>query len=149
VTLNGVMGWKLTPRIVSCIALASGLAAAACASMSPAALSSDLAGTRWLVSLIDGRPSQARQASITFAPEDRITGTAGCNRFTGVYEAAGGSIDVRALGRTEMACAAPVMRDEEALLEVLDNAQRYTRQGERLVITAQDGSNLVLTPASS
>jgi heat shock protein HslJ len=143
------MGWNLTPRIVSAIALASGLAAAACASMVPSALSSDLAGTRWLVALIDGRPSQTRQASITFAPEDRISGSAGCNRFTGVYEAAEGSIDVRALGRTEMACTAPVMREEEAMLEVLDNAASYARQGERLVITAEDGSNLVLTPASS
>jgi heat shock protein HslJ len=143
------MGWKLTPRIVSAIALASGLAAAACASMSPPALSSDLAGTRWLVALIDGRPAQNRQASITFAPEDRISGTAGCNRFTGVYEAAAGSIDVRALGRTEMACDGPVMRQEEAMLDVLDNAQRYARQGERLVITAENGSNLVLEPISS
>lgn len=98
--------------------------------------------------MIDGRPTQTRQASITFAPEDRISGTAGCNRFTGVYEAAAGSIDVRALGRTEMACEGAVMRQEEAMLDVLDNAQHYARQGERLVITAEDGSNLVLTPIS-
>lgn len=143
------MGWKLTPRFVAAIALASGLAAAACASMSPPALSSDLAGTRWLVQLINGRPTQAQQASITFAPEDRISGTAGCNRFFGVYEAAEGAIDVRALGRTEMACEGQVMRQEEAVLGVLDGAETYALQGERLVITAENGANLVLVPAPS
>lgn len=143
------MGFKLTPRFLACLSLASGLAAAACASMSPAALSSDLAGTRWLVqAIVGGGPSQVRQAEVRFAPEDRISGTAGCNRFFGVYEAAEGAIDVRALGRTEMACDPPVMQQEEAILAVLDKAEHYQLEGERLVITAADGRRLVLAPAA-
>jgi heat shock protein HslJ len=142
------MAIRLTPRILAALSLASGLAAAACASMSPPALSSDLAGTRWLVQqIVGGGPTQVRQAQIEFAPEDRISGSAGCNRFFGVYEAAQGAIDVRALGRTEMACEAPLMQQEEVILGVLDKAERYERQGEQLVITADDGRRLVLAPA--
>ncbi len=143
------MGLKFTPRVLAALSLASGLAAAACASMSPAALSSDLAGTRWLVqSIIGGGPSQVREAQVEFAPEDRISGTAGCNRFFGVYEAAAGAIDVRALGSTEMACESPLMQQEQVILAVLDKAERYEMQGEQLVITAEDGRRLVLAPAS-
>lgn len=137
-----------TPRALAFTALASGLAAAACASMGPPALSSDLAGTRWAVQSIDGNPTQSRAPSVQFAAEDRISGTAGCNRFFGVYEAAQGAIDVRALGRTEMACDAPVMRQEEAFLGVLDKAERYQRRGDRLVITAEGGRSLVLSPVT-
>jgi heat shock protein HslJ len=137
-----------TPRALAFTAIASGFAAAACASMGPPALSSDLAGTRWAVQSIDGQPTQARTPSVQFAAEDRISGTAGCNRFFGVYEASQGAIDVRALGRTEMACDAPVMTQEEAFLGVLDKAERYEREGDRLVITAQDGRSLILAPLS-
>lgn len=123
--------------------LVSGLVTAACASYAPAA-SSDLAGTRWAVQSIDGRPTQMRAPSVEFAPEDRISGAGGCNRYSGLYEAAGGAIDVRALGRTEMACDTNLMRQEDAFFAVLDRAERYRREADRLVITAEDGSALVL-----
>lgn len=129
-------------------ACASALIAAACASTAPPALSSDLAGTRWTVQSIDGDAVGPRAPSIAFAQEDRISGLAGCNRFFGVYEAEAGHIDVRALGRTEMACDQPVMRVEEAFLDMLAGAQIYRRDAGRLVITAEGGRSLVLTRAS-
>lgn len=137
----------ISPRRALALAcLASGLIAGACASTAPPALSSDLAGTQWTVQSIDGNPIAARTPSITFAAEDRISGQAGCNSFSGVYEAADGAIAVRALGRTKMACDAPLMSQEDALLSVLDKAERYWREGEHLVITAEDGHSLVLSP---
>lgn len=123
--------------------VASGLITAACASYAPAQ-SSDLAGTRWVVRSIDGAPTQARAPSIEFAAEDRVSGAGGCNTYSGVYEAANGAIDVRALGRTEMACDTPVMRQEDAFFAVLDEAANYRRENDRLVITAADGAALVL-----
>jgi heat shock protein HslJ len=129
-------------------ACASGIIAAACASTAPPAESSDLAGTRWTVQSIDGASAGPRAPTIAFAPEDRVSGVAGCNRFFGVYEAQAGHIDVRALGRTEMACDQPVMRVEEEFLDMLDEADNYRRDAERLVITAENGRSLVLTQAS-
>lgn len=126
--------------------LASGLAAAACASKAPPALSSDLAGTEWAVQSIDGRPISGRAPSVEFAREDRISGAAGCNSFFGIYEAQNGAIDVRALGHTERACETPVMTMEQSFLTVLDKAERYERSDNRLIITAEDGHNLVLAP---
>ncbi len=137
----------LSPRLLAAACLASGLITAACASSGPPALSSDLAGTRWEVRSIAGRDVAGRAPSVMFAAEDRISGLAGCNRFFGVYEARDGYIDVRAIGRTEMACDSPVMRTEQAFLEVLDKAARYRHERDRLVITAEDGRNIVLAPA--
>lgn len=137
----------IPPPVLVALSCASALIAAACASTAPSALSSDLAGTRWAVQLINGMRIAGRAPSVVFAEEDRINGAAGCNHFSGVYEANDGHIDVRALGRTEMACDVPVMRQEAAFLDVLDNAASYERENDRLVITAADGDSIVLGPA--
>jgi heat shock protein HslJ len=125
----------------------SALVAAACASLAPTP-SSDLAGTRWAVREINGQPTQTRAPSVEFAAADRIRGVGGCNQFTGVYEAAEGAIEVRALGRTKMACETPLMQQEETFFSVLDDAKAYRREGESLVITADNGT-LVLAPIQS
>lgn len=137
---------NIPPRVLAALCCASALIAVACASSVPPALSSDLAGTRWAVQSINGANTAGR-ASVVFAAEDRISGAAGCNRFFGVYEARDGNIDVRALGRTEMACDQPVMSQENAFLDVLDKAAQYRREADRLVITAENGGNIVLAPA--
>jgi heat shock protein HslJ len=139
----GIMLRLSSRHALAAACLVSGLITAACASYAPAA-SSDLVGTRWAVRSIDGRPTQVRAPSVEFAPEDRIRGGGGCNTFSGVYEAAGGAIDVRALGRTEMACETSLMRQEDAFFAVLDRAARYERREDSLVITAEDGRALVL-----
>jgi heat shock protein HslJ len=126
----------------------SGLITAACATKAPPALSSDLAGTHWDVQSIDGRAISGDAPSVSFAREDRISGAGGCNSFFGIYEAENGAIDVRAIGHTERACAAPIMTLEQSFLAVLDKADRYAREDDRLVITADDGHSLVLTPTA-
>lgn len=140
---------SIPPRILLALSCASALLAAACAATGPPALSSDLAGTQWTVSVMDGQQTGASAPTVTFDPEDRIRGSSGCNSFSGIYEAQGGAIDVRGLGATERACAdSALMRREASFLATLANAIRYRRDGERLVITAANDSNLVLTPAS-
>jgi len=139
----------ISPRVLAAIALASGALAAACASIAPAIQASALAGTRWVAQLVDGRPVSAERApQIAFTAEDRITGSGGCNRLRGVYEAADGRIGISALGRTEMACEPAVMRQEDAFIAVLDAATSYRQEGARLVIVAEDGRTIVLIPAS-
>jgi len=137
----GTISHRIPLGVTACL---SALVAAACASLAPTP-SSDLAGTRWAVREINGQPTQTRAPSVEFAAGDRIRGVGGCNQFTGVYEAADGAIEVRALGRTEMACDTPLMQQENAFFSVLDDAKSYRRQGDRLVITADNGT-LVLAP---
>ncbi|MGE0740985.1 MAG: META domain-containing protein [Hyphomonadaceae bacterium] len=138
----------LPPRIALALACcASGLIAAACASTAPDGPHSALAGTRWIAQLIDGRAVSERPPQIVFTAHDRVQGTGGCNALAGVYEAADGAIDLRGLARTEMACDASVMRQEDAFVAVLDKASHYSQDGERLIITADDGRTLVFRAA--
>jgi len=84
---------------------------------------------------------------IVFGSSDRLSGSGGCNNLSGFYETNRGNIDVRALSRTERACAdRALMRQEDELVAALAAAERYQRDGERLVITANDGRNVVLAP---
>lgn len=130
----------------------SAAGAAACASLAPeppsSVVSSDLAGTQWVVQSIDGAPIAGRAPRLTFTAEDRLSGSGGCNTLNAVYEARGGAIAVRALGVTERACDADVMRQEALFIALLDDAARYEREGARLVLADADGRNIVLAPAA-
>jgi putative lipoprotein len=142
----------LAPRAALAVAcVCSGLLAAACASVAPTPDTprSELTGTRWVVQQVNGaRAAGANALRIVFGSSDRLSGTGGCNSLSGFYETDAGNIDVRALARTERACAADVMRQEEALVATLAAAARYQRDGERLVISADGGREIVLTPAT-
>ncbi|WP_395644645.1 META domain-containing protein [Terricaulis sp.] len=135
-------------RTLVSLTVASGLAAAACASYAPPrGPAYTLAGTRWTAESINGQPVAGAAPQIAFGAEYRLTGTGGCNRLSGVYETAGDRIAVRGLGRTRMACAAPVMSQEEAFVSILDSANTVTQDGDRLVIAADDGQNVTFEQA--
>jgi len=141
----------LSPRTLAIACIFSGLLAAACASHAPGADSprSELTGTRWVVQQVNGaRAAGANALRIVFGSSDRLSGSGGCNSLSGFYETDEGNIDVRALSRTERACATDIMRQEEALVSTLAAAERYQRDGERLVITADGGREIVLAPAT-
>lgn len=133
------------------LCLACGLLAAACESVSPpeyaALVQSELAGTRWIAARIDGAPVSGRAPRIAFAPEDRLSGSGGCNTLSAVYEAEAGAIAVRALGATERACDDAVMQQETAFLALLAKAAHYQREDARLVLADETGRSIEFTPA--
>jgi heat shock protein HslJ len=122
-------------------ACVSALAAAACASNAP---HPDLAGTSWAVESIAGEAVSG--PTIEFA-EDRVSGTGGCNRFFGGYQVDGDRLAFTGMGVTRMACEEDVMRREDEFLAVLNEAQHYRRQGDRLVILDNREREVVLRPA--
>lgn len=129
--------------------LVCALVAAACAASAPSSSvsTSDLTGTRWVAALIDGVPvALSRAPRLIFGDGDRLSGTGGCNTLSAFYEAANGAIDVRALGRTEMACDTSVMRQEDAFMALLADVVRYQRDGDRLILTAENGRTVTLMP---
>jgi heat shock protein HslJ len=127
------------------LACASAAAAAACASMVPP-LQANLAGTRWTVQAIDGeRISSARVPTVNFDAQRRVNGTSGCNSYFGAYSAQDGDLEVSGIGRTEMACAEPLMRQETAFLSALDAAARYVVEVDgKLVIYGRGDRGLTL-----
>lgn len=103
-----------------------------------------LIGPEWIVSEIDGEPALAEAApTIAFLPNG-VTGSSGCNRFNGGYEADARSLSFGALATTRMACADDRMQQERAFLTLLSRVASYeaSEDGTGLILTTEDGRTI-------
>lgn len=118
--------------VATALALTLALTVAACASLRAPA-SDSLIG-EWSVVGIDATtPSGA--LTVSFDETSRISGSAGCNRFTGAYsyDPAAATLTVTPLGVTRMYCGVPgVMEQERRLITAL--------QAATSVATTSDGA---------
>jgi heat shock protein HslJ len=68
-----------------------------------------------------------------FTSEDRVAGSAGCNRYFGSAKAEAGKVTMGPFGATLMACSPEgVMAQEGQYLAALEAAKRYTLSGDEL-----------------
>lgn len=80
------------------------------------------------------------ETSLVFGQDGNAGGTMGCNQFSGTYETNADQISFGPLASTLMACEEPLMNQETAVLAILSDAATYKVSGDRLTITAKDGS---------
>lgn len=109
-----------------------------------------LSGSKWrLIALNNGRMAVTSVLADTeihmeFGDDGRVSGHAGCNRFSGPYTADAATRRFRAgpLMTTRMACPQPDGRmDQETLfLAALARGETYRRSGESLEIRSGDGA---------
>jgi heat shock protein HslJ len=87
--------------------------------------------------------------TLMFEEGGRISGSAGCNHYSGAYILEDGQISIGPLATTRMGCLAPgVMERESAFLRALQTAQSIEMTADSLVLTYQDGQGrLVFTKA--
>lgn len=91
----------------------------------------------WRVEDIDGRGLiDASNVTIAFAPGGRVSGSGGCNRYTGAAKLSGEGLRFGPLASTMMACPEALMTQERALFAALERADRFD--------IAPDGALLVL-----
>jgi heat shock protein HslJ len=108
----------------------------------------NLGGTTWTVlSYNNGKQaavSVATGTSLTldFGADGRVSGSAGCNRFTGTYTAPAGAVSMTGVAATRRMCAEPagVMEQEAAYLTALTTGTRVRIDGDRLEIRTNDGA---------
>lgn len=116
------------------------------------AQSSAIAGSWRLVSMGETTaptvPPQTTELTTNFEG-DRISGSGGCNRFTGSYQTESNTLSIGALASTRKACEESVMNQESKYLTALQAAQRYevNNQGELNIFyqTAQESGVLRFT----
>jgi heat shock protein HslJ len=107
-----------------------------------------LAGTSWrvtgynngrqaVVSLLDGT-----QMTMEFAADGRVSGSAGCNRFTGTYTLSGSSLKLGPAAATRMMCAQPdgIMTQEQQFLQALATVATIRQEGNRAELRTADGA---------
>lgn len=91
-----------------------------------------LGGTSWTVTSIDGRPTLAdARPTIRFAVEGTVSGTSGCNQFSGPFRTDGDRLVVGDLMATKIGCDAPRGDQEQAFFAALAGARgwRLTADG--------------------
>lgn len=102
-----------------------------------------LSGTEWLApELASGSGAQGVTPSLRFDPR-RISGSGGCNRFSGRVEASGDTLRLGPLAATRKACAAPAMQNEDRFFGALEKTRRARIEDGRLVLLGEDGVPLL------
>lgn len=126
--------------------LLPGVLLAACSDADPAqAQPSEVAdrplvGTEWhltapVAATDDETVLREIGSTITFGSDRRVSGKAGCNRFTGTAEVDAESVVFGALATTRMACDPVSEAVESEVLAVLDGTVAYRITGDRLELT--------------
>jgi heat shock protein HslJ len=80
--------------------------------------------------------------SATFA-DGTVSGSTGCNQFSGPYTVDGDSLELGQLAQTQMACAPPADRIEQSYVAALGRVARWRVDGEELVLADADDAELL------
>jgi len=107
-----------------------------------------LAGTSWSVRTFGPLRLQTRLVrgttlTLNFGNEGEVSGSAGCNTFTSSYVITGDTIDIQPPARTRKSCGLLTMRQEYYYLEALDQAIRFTVNGDRLRLIYNRGRGAI------
>ena len=132
-------------QLLCCVATVAFAVASfvACASPPKRASGRVLEGTYWRLTELRGQPIAAingpREPHIVFAADGgRVSGSAGCNRFSGPYKA-GDRLELGPLMSTKMACADDRLnRQETDFLRVLQSTSRYDIAGDTLTLASSE-----------
>jgi heat shock protein HslJ len=112
------------------------------------AASQDLAGTSWqVIGYNNGKQAvtsvlTGTQMDIQFAKDGTVSGSSGCNTYSGTYTVHGNQIQFGPLASTRMACGDPpgIMEQETAYLAALESAATYQIEGDVLELRTSDGA---------
>lgn len=83
----------------------------------------------WVLREVDGRPSIAEAQTTMRLSDNRITGSGGCNAYSGMGNIAEGRVSVGQLMMTKMGCAPDVLEQEARFARALPSSVRYEIDG--------------------
>jgi heat shock protein HslJ len=108
----------------------------------------ELAGTNWTFVSIGGTPvAEGRPTSLAFDGR-KLSGSAGCNRFSGRYTSDGKTLSAGPLMATEMACPGAGMAQEGAFFKLMRGPVSLTFPSDgTMILTGTGGQTAVLKRA--
>ncbi len=87
-----------------------------------------LVGSDWVVVKMDGHAVRGtRVPALTFGRDGRVSGTSGCNRFSGSYSESGGRLEFGPLATTRMACPGALGQQEITFFQIMSKVTGYVR----------------------
>jgi heat shock protein HslJ len=94
-----------------------------------------LLSTRWQVEDIDQVGIiDSSMITIEFRGPENLAGSAGCNRYFGVFEQTGDRISVSPLGLTRMACAEALMNQERRFVDAMAATARFAIENDNWLV---------------
>ena len=118
------------------------IAALALAGCAGGSLAGRLAGNEWRAVDVNGFPVVAGSAPTIRLADGQVSGTTGCNTYTGAYQTSSRErIRFTGVATTRKACDAPLMDQERRFTAILNNAQSYSLYGDgSFSLIASDGA---------
>lgn len=101
--------------------------------------------TTWLAEDIEGRGViDNAQSTFSVAPDGKVTGSGGCNRFFAQAEVDGDKIKIGKAGATMMACAEALVDQERKFFAALEKAATFRICGEqgKLFLVDANGADI-------
>jgi heat shock protein HslJ len=107
-----------------------------------------LVGTQWTLTTIasgDAVSSVLNGTEVTaeFSADGTVSGSAGCNRYSGSYTWTDDQLSFSALASTKMACADDVMAQEGAFLASMEQVASFAIEGSQLTVSDATGALLL------
>jgi len=127
------------------------LVSTACSSPASQTGGGDLTGKVWALTQLASKPPVAGTGiSAQFGADGKVSGSAGCNRYTGTYTTSGNSITFSSpMATTMMMCDAPVMEQESAYLKALGEAKTYAVKDDQLTLAGANNNSLAVYKAQT
>lgn len=92
-------------------------------------------------------PVPDTKLTVTFAEDGSVSGSSGCNTFTGEYKLEGDALTVGPLASTMMACEQPAMDQETQFLTAIQTPTTVETSGTTVTLRDADGATqVVLAP---
>ena len=105
---------------------------------------SQIQGLDWVVSQLDGAPKLSEpRPTLRWNAPDQVSGSGGCNRFSGKVVLAGDEVRFGPLASTRMMCIASPQSQEDKYFRALEAARKVKRDGNELVLLDGAGQPVV------
>jgi heat shock protein HslJ len=129
-----MLDWRRGSSVVVAVMGLSGCFSGNRASPTDATPAVSLVDPAWRVTSIAGQPVlSGTTITAEFSADERVAGSAGCNRYFGSAKATAGTIAMGPFGATLMACSPDgVMTQEARYLAALQAAKSYAISGDEL-----------------
>jgi heat shock protein HslJ len=111
-----------------------------CATVAETTAPPPLDGTAWTLAALPGSEiAPSPRVTLQF-DAGRVSGSDGCNRYSGAYTVTGGKLELSPLASTQMACAPEVMELAKAFTSALTGARSVRVADRRLELLSDDGT---------
>jgi heat shock protein HslJ len=102
-----------------------------------------LTGTKWELATLNGNvPLPDVTVTMNFDPGGQLSGTDGCNHYSGTYSVNGSQLKLNQGASTMMACEESIMAQANSFSTALANTQTYVTQKDTLIVRDATGKEL-------